>query len=124
MNNEQIKTWIIENLKGNACNLNSADTSISAIWSTIPAVDGKVYEANIQYISNNKKHATIVATHSNLEDSINFRKEENPEKEEFHYNKEKLNKLTQEIEQYLEKGGDYKLELVGNTDFKIIPLQK
>lgn len=113
MNTQQLKDFIIDSLNGKRYVLTAKQpTDINARWGQHRASDGKNYDLCVSYPKNN---AQFVTTDECLEDSINFSKNQS-------HDQNKLNKLVTDIERNLQNGGEYKLELIGNTSFKVTRL--
>lgn len=116
MNKQQLVKSLLEGLKGNKQPLTAKEpTDISLQWGLIKAEDGKNYDAHIQFLLNNKLHATLVATENCLENSINFKKQG----AQVDFDQQKLDKLVTEIENKLKDGGNYKLETASPTGFRV-----
>lgn len=92
----------------------SPDISI-IFYPSYKELDGKKYNFSIKLAKRE-----LFLTPWDLSDSINYTNFDGEEK----FNADKLDGLLDEIEKTLTAEGIFKLELVGNTGFKLVPANK
>lgn len=105
MDIQEIKNWIIGHLHSDAHDKIIHSSDMQALWGIKNTIDGKIYNVQIIYFINGKKHAEFLATDESLSDCIGFIREKNSD-----YDEKKLNRLVFDIVNNLEKTGRYKLK--------------
>lgn len=110
MDSNTISRWIIECLQS-PLQLRDDDSDCHMVWH--PVIFPNL---SIRYRIHGNTHGRFVTSRARLEDAINFTHFENMPP----YDQDKLERLAEEIENNLRNGGIYDIELISNTDFRIV----
>ncbi|WP_423064037.1 XRE family transcriptional regulator [Candidiatus Paracoxiella cheracis] len=111
VNKDKVKAWLVscleDDLKAEHSPFN--DNGVKASWGEHQVDDKKIYGALLKSYTGN---VSIIMEHIKLEDSIQF--------DDGKYDKVKLNNLIDLVETVFVQGGNYKLVMIDNDDFRLI----